>query len=43
LSIHKEIAASKAAKTRTSEDVKLGVIVLLMVLAIMVIGPVLAG
>lgn len=43
LSIHKEIATSKAAKTRMSEDVKLGVIVLLTVLAIMVIGPVLAG
>ena len=43
MSTPEEAATSKAAKTRMSEDAKLGLLVLFMVLAIMMIGPVLAG
>jgi hypothetical protein len=43
LSTPKDLATPKAAKTGMSEDAKLGLAVLFMVLAIMMIGPVLAG
>jgi hypothetical protein len=43
LSSPEEVTTSKARRTGLSEDAKLGLVVLFMVLAIMMIGPVLAG